>query len=235
MTASSANMDKSLTQHDMNASRFLWSLHVIDPESTANDDSKIATMAPLVTETPPHRRRHRRQNAQFNGFFEAVDTNTKDRISTPTSVTPESALFATNTNPATDTDSIANSSPNTSPYTCHNAYLRGLSEETTTTTKSTTHSSEDSSHLMQWQIAQRYMTNTPVSPYSKGRHTCSVAQSDITGNNDRDFWAQGVTQLSQLYAAGLYQKQRGEILTEDYFFRNDAGQWNHLEWHSSRQ
>jgi hypothetical protein len=38
-TASSANMDKFLTQHDMNASRFLSPHgHVIDPESTVSDD-----------------------------------------------------------------------------------------------------------------------------------------------------------------------------------------------------
>jgi hypothetical protein len=246
MTASSTNIDKALTKHDMNASRFISRL-VIDPESTTNDTSKIATMASLVPETLPHRRRHRRQNAQFFGFFE-VDKET----STPTSVTAESLPVTNNPDP----DSIVSCHPKTSPrqQRRQKASLLGFSEETTTPTCSTHCSGDDSmhpnkdtpsmalqdnntSHLMQWRFAQRYLTNSPVSPHNKDRHTCSSFDSsssnDEDGNDDNDLLSQqGVTQLSQLYANGRYKKERGEFITEDYFFRNDEGTWNHLEWHS---
>jgi hypothetical protein len=239
MTESSVNIDKALTQHDMNASRFLSHL-VINPESTANDASRIATKSPLVPETPPQRRSHRRQNALFFGCF---DKGT----ATATSVTSES-LPATN-NPDTVTDSIVGRGPKTSPHQHRqNSHLRDSSEESTTTACLTTHFSGDvthpnkadtsmagldnsSSHLMQWQFSKRYLTNSPVSPHNKARHTCSSTSSSNEEGND-DLWAQGVTQLSHLYANGRYQKQRGEFITEDYYFRNAEGTWNHLEWHS---
>jgi hypothetical protein len=228
MTESSANIEKTATKHDMNASRFLSRL-MIDPESTTTDASRIAAMTPLVAETSPHRRSHRRQNAQFFGCFDR-DTN----------------------NPDTDTDSIVGSGPTTSPHWHrHNARMRDSSEETVTphcsgdpTTpnkNSMAGLDDDSSHLMQWQYSKRYRANAPVSPHNKARHTCSLDSSSSNSNeedsnsNDGLVWAQGVTQLSQLYANGRYQKQRGEFITEDYFFRNDEGAWNHLEWHSSRQ
>ena len=248
MTESSASIDKAPTQqYDMNASSFIPRLGVIDPESTNNDASRIATMTPLVSETPPHRRRHRRQNAQFFGCFD-VDKD-KD-TTTPTSVTAEP--FQKTNNPDINTDSIVSSGPKTSLRQHRpNAHAQDFPEETTTTTRSNIHSRSDDMHvnkdtlmavldnnsssdLMQWRFSKRYLTNSPVSPHNKDRHTCSFnsgSSSNKDGNNE-DLWAQGVTQLSQLYANGRYQKQRGEFITEDYFFRDDEGTWNHLEWHS---
>lgn len=179
-------------------------------------------MNPLVLATKPHRRRHRRQNAQFFGFFE-VD---KDAAAT-TSVTAKSPP-ATNT-PDINTDSIVTSGPKTSPrQQRHNPYSQAFSQETNATKCTTTNISHD---LMQWRFSRRYLTNAPVSPHSKTRHTCSLGSITEEDGNE-DSWAQGVTQLSQLYANGRYKKERGEFITEDYFFRNDEGTWNHLEWHS---
>jgi hypothetical protein len=185
-------------QHGMNASCFMSRLA---QESPAN-----ATMSPPVHETPSHRRRHRRQNAQFFGFFEDV----KDIYAAAES------LPATTSNTA----SIVNSRPN----------LRGGDDTDT----SMAVLDNNSSHLMQLRFAQRYLTNAPVSsPYSNVRHTRSFDSSNDEDGDD-DFSAQGVTQLSQMYANGRYKKQQGEFITEDYYFRSDEGKWNHLEWHSGQ-
>jgi hypothetical protein len=226
----------------MNVSRFLSRPGVIDPESTNNDASKIATMTPLVPETPPHRRRHRRQNAQFFGCFDFdVEKDKGKDTATPTNVISKSFPNANNT------DIIVCSGPQTSPRQHRpNAHVQA-----TTTLRANHHCSGDGMHvnkdtnmamldnnsssdLMQWRFSKRYLTNNPVSPHNKDRHTCSLGSSGSSNEdgNDEDLWAQGVTQLSQLYANGRYKKQRGEIIAEDYYFRNDEGTWNHLEWHS---
>jgi hypothetical protein len=246
MTESSTSIDKALTQHDVNARSFISRLGVIDPESTNNDASRIEIMIPLVPETPIHRRCHRRQNAQFFGCFD-VDKD-KD-TATPTNVTSE--YFPKTNNPDFNAESIVSSGPKTSlRQNRQNAHVQDFSQETTTITRANIHCSGDGMHvnkdtsmavldnnsssdLMQWRFSKRYLTNSPVSPHNKDRHTCSLGSSGSNEDgNSEDSWAQGVTQLSQLYANGRYQKQRGEIITEDYFFRNDEGTWNHLEWHS---
>jgi hypothetical protein len=203
-------------------------------------------MTPLVPETPPHRRRHRRQNAQFFGCFDFdVEKDKGKDTATPTNVISKSFPNANNTD--INTDSIVCSGPQTSPRQHRpNAHVQA-----TTTLRANHHCSGDGMHvnkdtnmamldnnsssdLMQWRFSKRYLTNNPVSPHNKDRHTCSLGSSGSSNEdgNDEDLWAQGVTQLSQLYANGRYKKQRGEIIAEDYYFRNDEGTWNHLEWHS---